>query len=104
MRLGFALQAGGIPVRPDQLDLVRPALTGKEVDLLAQHRCEVEGLERECELTFLDPLQIEEIVDQPRQARCLAVNRRRVAPSLFLVDVAVDEELGEADDARKRRA
>jgi len=82
---------------------VRSTLGGEELDLCAEQVDQLEGLERQREIPFLDPLQVEEVVDQIRQSFRLPVNRRDIPAARFGVDVAIDKELGKADDAGERR-
>ena len=87
-----------------QTDLVGVALSGERLDLLFERLRQVERLEREREAPFLDPLEVEEVVDQARQPSRLAVDRLEVAAARLRVELPMDEQLGEAEDACERRA
>ena len=64
-------------------------LRGEQRDLVLEQRTELERLEREREAPGLDPLQVEEVVDERRQTLGLAVNRLDVALPRVLVEILV---------------
>ena len=90
--------------RRGELEPVTRGLRREEVHLLLQELVQVERFEREREAPRLQPLQIEEVVDQPGQALGLADDRLEVATGRVLVEVVMQQELREAEDGRQRGA
>ena len=71
---------------------------------LALHELpEVDRREHEVEQSLLDALQVEEVVDQAREPHRLTVDGRDVGEAGLLIELAPLQELGEAEDACKRR-
>ena len=90
--------------RRGELEPVTRGLRREDVHLVLQEIIQVERFEREREAPGLQPLQIEEVVDQPGQALGLADDRLEVATGRVLVEVMVQQELREAEDGRQRGA
>ncbi len=83
---------------------MNPGLGREQLDLLRQELAQLERLEREREAPGVHLLHVEEIVDQAREAARLAVHGREIALARHLVEVALQEQLDEAEDAGERRA
>jgi hypothetical protein len=65
---------------------------------------ELERLECERETPGVDLFEVEEVVDQRGETLRFPVNGVEVAPARILVELTLEEELDEAEHARKRRS
>ena len=86
------------------MERVRLALRRVQRDLSSEQVVEIDGVELELERSLLDPLQVEQVVQQLGEPACLGANHLQIAPHLFGGHVPIDHERREAQDARERRA
>ena len=71
---------------------------------MAQKLAELERLECDREASRFHLLEVEEVIDRPREALRFPVNGVQVAAAGLFVEVAVEQELDEAEHAGKRRS
>ena len=83
---------------------MRSALAREELDALLQLPVEAELLGAERETAVLQPLEVEQHVDQRRQPLDLLVDRLQVSPAPVGIELLVEEDLGEPEDPGQRRA
>ena len=85
------------------LELVLGTLRRVQLRLLVEQRGEVDLLRGEVDALVLDPLDVEEVLQQRREAPRLRVDDAEVVATGRRVELPLQQERGEAEHARERR-
>ena len=86
------------------LEPVLRALRGVELRLLVEEHRQVDAFRRQVDALVLDPLDVEKVLEQRGQPARLCVDDAEVVPARIGLEVALEQERGESEHTRERRA